>query len=202
MLKHFLKAAASMIMATALVLCSGNAFAQNRSLSGKVVDGTGAPVIGAAVMVAGQTSNGTVTDVEGQFKLNVPANAKLIVSCLGYADKTVEVGNQSFINVTLEEDATFLEETVVIGYGVQKKSDLTGAVASVREDDLKNRSTSDAAAALQGKVAGVQIISNSGAPGSGASIQVRAYPPTAATSDRSSSSMVSRSAASSISIPR
>ena len=173
MLKHFLKVAASILMATALVLCSGNALAQNRSLSGKVVDGAGAPVVGAAVVVAGNSSNGTVTDMEGQFKMTVPANATLVVSCLGFADKQVAVGNLSFITITLEEDVTFLDETVVIGYGVQKKSDLTGAVASVREDDLKNRSTSDAAAALQGKVAGVQIITNSGAPGSGTGIQVR-----------------------------
>ena len=155
------------------MLCSGNAWAQNRSLSGKVVDGTGAPVVGAAVMVVGQTSNGTVTDAAGQFRLTVPANAQLVVSCLGFADKLVEVGNQSVITIVLEEDVTYLDETVVIGYGVQKKSDLTGAVASVREDDLKNRSTSDAAAALQGKVAGVQVITNSGAPGSGTGIQVR-----------------------------
>ena len=173
MLKHFLKAVASIMVAAALVLCSGNAFAQNRSLSGKVVDGTGAPVVGAAVMLAGNSSNGTVTDMEGQFKMTVPANATLIVSCLGFADKQVQVGNLSVITITLEEDVTYLDETVLIGYGVQKKSDLTGAVASVREDDLKNRSTSDAAAALQGKVAGVQIISNSGAPGSGAQINVR-----------------------------
>ena len=173
MLKHFLKVAAPFLVMAALVLCSGNAWAQNRSLSGKVVDGTGAPVVGAAVMVVGQTSNGTVTDAAGQFRLTVPANAKLVVSCLGYADKQVEVGNQSVITIALEEDVTYLDETVVLGYGVQKKSDLTGAVASVREDDLKNRSTADAAAALQGKVAGVQIITNSGAPGSGAEINVR-----------------------------
>ena len=173
MLKHFLKLAASIMMAAALALCPGNAFAQNRSLSGKVVDGSGAPVIGAAVMVAGQTGNGTVTDADGQFRLTVPANAMLIVSCLGFADQQVEVGNRSVITIALEEDVTYLDETVVIGYGVQKKSDLTGAVASVRQDDLKNRSTSDAASALLGKVAGVQIITNSGAPGSGSEINVR-----------------------------
>ena len=118
MLKHFLKVAASILMATALVLCSGNALAQNRSLSGKVVDGAGAPVVGAAVVVAGNSSNGTVTDMEGQFKMTVPANATLVVSCLGFADKQVAVGNLSFITITLEEDVTFLDETVVIGYGV------------------------------------------------------------------------------------
>ena len=173
MLKLFLNAVVSFMVTAAFVLCSGNAFAQNRSLSGKVVDGTGAPVVGAAVMLAGNSSNGTVTDMEGQFKMTVPANATLVVSCLGFADKQVEVGNLSVITITLEEDVTYLDETVVIGYGVQKKSDLTGAVASVREDDLKNRSTSDAAAALQGKVAGVQVVTNSGAPGSGTGIQVR-----------------------------
>ena len=173
MLKLFLNAVVSFMVTAAFVLCSGNAFAQNRSLSGKVVDGTGAPVVGAAVMVAGNSGNGTVTDMEGQFKMTVPSNATLIVSCLGFADKQVQIGNLSVITITLEEDVTYLDETVVIGYGVQKKSDLTGAVASVREDDLKNRSTSDAAAALQGKVAGVQVITNSGAPGSGTGIQVR-----------------------------
>lgn len=173
MLKLYFKVVASIMVAAAFFLCSGSAFAQNRSLSGRVVDGTGAPIIGAAVVVAGQTGNGAVTNDEGKFILTVPANAQLIVSCLGYADKLVEVGNQSNLTVTLEEDTTYLEETVVIGYGVQRKSDLTGAVASVREDDLKNRSTSDAAAALQGKVAGVQVITNSGAPGSGSGINVR-----------------------------
>ena len=173
MLKLYFKVVASIMVAAAFFLCSGSAFAQNRSLSGKVVDGTGAPIIGAAVVVAGQTGNGAVTNDEGKFILTVPANAQLIVSCLGYADKLVEVGNQSNLTVTLDEDTTYLEETVVIGYGVQRKSDLTGAVASVREDDLKNRSTSDAAAALQGKVAGVQVITNSGAPGSGSGINVR-----------------------------
>ena len=213
MLKLFLKFAASIMVAAALALCSGNAFAQNRSLSGKVVDGTGAPIIGAAVMVAGQTSNGTVTDFEGQFRLTVPANATLIVSCLGYAEKQIQVGNQNAITITLEEDTTFLDETVVIGYGVQRKSDLTGAVASVRQDDLKNRSTADAAAALQGKVAGVQIISNSGAPGSASQFRSSPIPelleaplkstyvvyhPTVAISDRSSLLTASRSKVSSI----
>ena len=101
MLKHFLKVAAAMMVTAVLVLCSGNAWAQNRSVSGKVVDGTGAPVIGAAVMVVGQAGNGTVTDAGGQFRLTVPANARLLVSCLGFADKLVEVGNQSVITIAL-----------------------------------------------------------------------------------------------------
>ena len=102
MLKLYFKVVASIMVAAAFFLCSGSAFAQNRSLSGKVVDGTGAPIIGAAVVVAGQTGNGAVTNDEGKFILTVPANAQLIVSCLGYADKLVEVGNQSNLTVTLE----------------------------------------------------------------------------------------------------
>jgi len=167
-------AAVAMIFATSL-LGLGNAFAQNRAISGTVVDASGAPIPGAAVVVVGNASIGAVTDESGAFRLSVPANANINISCIGYADQTFAVGNQSVFNVVLQEDAEFLEETVVIGYGVQRKSDLTGAVASVRSDDLKDRSTTDAAAALQGKAAGVQIINSSGAPGAGSDIRVRGY---------------------------
>ena len=148
--------------------------AQNRAVSGTVVDAQGVPVIGASVVLVGNTSVGAMTDIDGKFALNVPANANLSVSCIGYATQVIAVGNQTTINVVLLEDTEFLEETVVIGYGVQKKSDLTGAVASVRASDLQNRSTTDAAAALQGKVSGVHIMTNA-APGSGATIRVRGY---------------------------
>lgn len=151
------------------------ASAQNRSISGTVVDQSGVPVVGAAVVVVGNSTNGAVTDLDGKFSLSVPANARLEVSCIGYATASLTVGNQSVLSIVLAEDTELLEETVVIGYGVQKKSDLTGAVASVKSEDLQNRSTSDAAAALQGKAAGVQILNTSGAPGSGASIRVRGY---------------------------
>ena len=151
------------------------AFAQPRPLTGKVVDKNGEPIVGAAVMVVGNNALGTETNLDGVYTLMVPPQASIIVSCIGYADQTVAVGNQTTFRFVLAENTEFLDETVVIGYGVQKKSDLTGAVASVRENDLQNRSTSDAAAALQGKAAGVQILNNSGAPGSGAEIRVRGY---------------------------
>ena len=151
------------------------ATAQNRAISGTVVDASGAPVVGAAVVVVGNTSIGAVTDANGSFRLNVPTGANINVSCIGYADQTFSTVNRSVFNIVLEEDTEFLEETVVIGYGVQRKSDLTGAVASVRAEDLENRSVTDAAAALQGKTSGVQIINSSGAPGSGADIRVRGY---------------------------
>ena len=175
-------AAAVMIVAAGLL--GTVATAQNRAISGTVVDESGAPVIGAAVVVVGNTSIGAVTDASGAFRLNVPAGASINVSCIGYAEQTLPTANQSVFNIVLREDTMFLDETVVIGYGVQRKSDLTGSVASVRAEDLQNRSTSDAAAALQGKAAGVQVINASGAPGAGASIRVRGY---SSNSDRSSS---------------
>ena len=165
--KVFKKVAAVVLMSV-MSLMGTLAFGQNRPISGTVVDGSGLPVIGATVMVVGNSSIGTVTNADGAFTLNVPAGANISVSCIGYATQTVPVGSQSVFNFILEEDTEFLDETVVIGYGVQRKSDLTGAVASVRTEDLENRSTTDAAAALQGKAAGIQIINSSGAPGSGA----------------------------------
>ena len=115
-----------------------------------------------------------MTDVDGKYTLTVPSNSSIAVSCIGYSTQTITVGSESVYNVVLQEDTQLLEETVVIGYGVQKKSDLTGSVASVDADALKNQSVTDAAAALQGKASGVHII-NSGAPGSGAEIRVRGY---------------------------
>ena len=175
MTRQFFAKMAAAVMIIAAGLLGTVATAQNRAISGTVVDESGAPVVGAAVVVVGNSSIGAVTDVNGVFRLNVPAGANINVSCIGYTDQTVPVGNQTTFRFVLAENTEFLDETVVIGYGVQKKSDLTGAVASVRAEDLQNRSTTDAAAALQGKAAGVQILNNSGAPGSGAEIRVRGY---------------------------
>ena len=162
-----------MILAASL-LGMGSAYAQNRTISGKVVDANGDPVIGAAVTVVGNSRIGAATDLNGAFSLSVPAGATMSVESIGYTTQTFAVTSQSTYNIVLEEDTEMLEETVVIGYGVQRKSDLTGAVASVRAEDLKNQSTTDAAAALQGKVSGVHIIT-SGSPGDGADIRVRGY---------------------------
>ena len=175
MTRQFFARMATAAMIFAAGLLGTVATAQNRAISGTVADASGAPVVGAAVVVVGNTSIGAVTNVDGTFRLNVPAGANIEVSCIGYASQVIPVGNQSVFNVVLQEDTEFLDETVVIGYGVQKKSDVTGAIASVRADDLKNRSTSDAAIALQGKAAGVQVVRSSGAPGAGADIRVRGY---------------------------
>ena len=148
-------------------------FAQNRPLSGKVIDQNGEPVIGASVVVVGNATLGAVTDIEGNYQLMVPPQANVTVSCIGYASQTVPVSGRQVINFTLQEDNEFIEETVVIGYGVQRKSDLTGSVASVRSQDLTDRSVSNAGAAHQGKAAGVMVYTNSGAPGEGSHIRVR-----------------------------
>ncbi len=148
--------------------------AQNKPISGTVTDASGVPVIGAAVFVVGNTNLGAMTDEDGRYNLSVPVNSTIAVSCIGYTTQTIAIGSEAVYNVMLTEDTEMIEETVVIGYGVQRKSDLTGAVASVGAEDLKNQSITDAAAALQGKVSGVHII-NSGGPGAGAEIRVRGY---------------------------
>jgi len=151
------------------------AFGQNKTVTGTVVDAQGQPVIGASIMLQGNTTTGTITDIDGAYSLSVPSGATLVVSCIGYSTQNITVGSENVYNVVLQEDTEFLEETVVIGYGVQKKSDVTGSVASVKSADLANRSTTDAASALQGKAAGVQIINTSGAPGSETQIRVRGF---------------------------
>src|SRR5574344_2768528 len=143
-----------MLTVVAMMLFTVTLFAQPVRITGKVIDAAGLPVVGAAVLQAG-TTNGAATDLDGAFTLNVPKGADVEVSFIGYVTSKFTVDNQTIYNIVLVEDTELLEETVVIGYGVQKKSDLTGAVASVRSEDLQNRSSSNAAAAIQGKVAGV-----------------------------------------------
>ena len=172
MLKKLLCQTGSLVVLMAF-LCGITASAQNKTVRGTVVDAQGAPVVGAAVVLVGNASVGAVTDADGTYRLTIPAGASLEFSCIGYATQVIPVGDKAVIDVLLQEDTEFLDETVVIGYGVQRKSDLTGSVASVRSEELMDRSTSDAAAALQGKAAGVQVYTNSGAPGEKAHIRVR-----------------------------
>lgn len=168
------RVAAFLLIAAATILGGAQLHAQTKPISGTVTDQAGVPVIGAAVYVVGNIATGVMTDEDGKYNLTVPANSTIAVSCIGYTTKTLTVGAETVYNVVLAEDTQMIDETVVIGYGVQKKSDLTGAVASVGAEDLKNQSITDAAAALQGKVSGVHII-NSGGPGAGAEIRVRGY---------------------------
>ena len=158
-----------------LIASGANLFAQNVTVKGKVLDSSGQPVIGTTVMLSSNQTVGTQTDLDGSYSISVPSGASLIFSCIGYETQTVAVAGRTQIDIVMKEDMEFLEETVVIGYGVQRKSDVTGAIASVKDSDLENRTTTDVAQALQGKAAGVQIVNSSGAPGASSSIQIRGY---------------------------
>lgn len=149
-----------------------SAYAQNYQLTGSVLDGNNEPLIGANVIVAG-TTNGTVTDIDGNFSLEVSPQAKLEVSYMGYIKQTIPLKGQKTIKVILKEDSQMLDETVVIGYGTMKKSDMTGAISSVNGDDLASRATTNPAEALQGKVAGVSILKSGGNAGAGVQVKIR-----------------------------
>ena len=151
-------------------LSCANAFAQQ--VKGTVKDVYGEPVIGAAVMVDG-TSIGTTVDLDGSFVFNqaVPSDAVLVVSSIGY--KTARVPANGNLNIVLEEDTTMLEETVVVGYGVQKKSVVTAAISSITSDDLKKTAATRVDNLLQGMTSGVTVTSTSGAPDSGSQIRIR-----------------------------
>ncbi|MBQ5377596.1 MAG: SusC/RagA family TonB-linked outer membrane protein, partial [Prevotella sp.] len=154
-----------------LAVTSTMAWAQG-NVSGKVVDATGEPVIGASVVVKG-TTTGAVTDIDGNFSIpNVPRNANLEISYIGFKTQSVSVSGKNAINVTLQEDRQMLDDVVVVGYGVQKKSDVTGAMASVSTEELNARPVNNALEALQGKAAGVDITTNE-RPGSLGSIRIR-----------------------------
>ena len=142
-------------------------------VKGVVTDQSGEPVIGATVKAAG-SKKGVVTDLDGKFVIDAAPNATLTITYVGMEAKTVKAQAGKNLTITLKDDSEVLNDVVVIGYGVQKKSDLTGAVASIKADDIKGLSTTDAGAALQGKAAGVQII-NSGGPGEAADIRIRGY---------------------------
>lgn len=146
----------------------------SRKLSGKVVDASGMPVIGAGVMVEG-TGTGTVTDVDGSYSLDsVSENTVLEFSCMGYQSVTVEVGNRKVLDVTLREDTQFLEEVVVVGYGTQKKVNLTGSVSMVSSDEISARPISSVSSGLQGLLPGVTVVNPNGQPGeSNTTIRVR-----------------------------
>ena len=142
--------------------------AQN-SIRGTITDETGEPIIGASILQKG-TTNGTITDFDGNFMLDVPSGAELEISYVGYASQTLAASPE--MKVILKEDTEVLEEVVVVGYGVQKKSDLTGSIAQVNDKDLQKMPAPSLGAALEGRAAGLQV-TGSGAPGSNASLNIR-----------------------------
>lgn len=136
-------------------------------------DETGEPVIGATVMEKGTTTNGVVTDIDGNYTIEIPADGMLAVSYIGCKDQDIKVNGREVINVNLADDNKVLEEVVVVGYGVQKKRDVSTAVSSVKAEALANNPSTDFRQALAGKMPGVQVTVPSGDPEGSVSIRVR-----------------------------
>ncbi len=157
----------------AFVLSGVMAFAQTKTVTGTIVDEFGEPIIGANVLVKG-TTNGAVTDIDGNYSITgVSDSDELVVSYIGYASQTLPVGSQSTFNITMKEDGENLEEVVVVGYGVQKKKDLTGSVSSIKSADIQNVAAANAMQAMQAKVPGMDLQQSSGQAGAGVSITMR-----------------------------
>lgn len=155
-----------------LIVFSQAAWAQSGTVQGTVTDANGDPLPGVNVVIKG-TTNGTVTDLDGKYTLNAASDDVLVYSFVGFMSQEIPVNGQSEINVSLADDTSDLEEFVVVGYGIQRKSDLTGSISSVKAEELTRLPVSDVTQSLQGRVSGVQITSNSGAPGSGATVRIR-----------------------------
>ncbi|HBX44337.1 SusC/RagA family TonB-linked outer membrane protein [Limibacterium fermenti] len=142
-------------------------------VSGKIVDELNEPMIGVNVLEKG-TTNGMMTDLEGNYSLQVHEGAMIVYSYIGYITQE-RTASESIINITMKEDIAALEEVVVVGYGVQKRSSVTGSITSVKSEDIQNRTITNVEQALQGKTAGIQVISSSAAPGANPSIRIRGY---------------------------
>ena len=159
------------LLMLAALFISVASFAQ--SIKGTVIDENGDPVIGATVAEKANPKNGTITDLDGNFTVNVSAGQIISVSYVGYQQQQVAAKNG--MTIRLQPDEKVLEEVVVVGYGVQKKSSVTGAISQVKPEDIENRTIANAQQALQGKTSGVQIIQSSAAPGSSPTVRIRGY---------------------------
>lgn len=161
-----------LIMLFAVVMTPLWAISQNITVTGNVLDEAGDPLIGATVQQKG-TQNGIATDIDGNFRLNVPKTASLVVSYVGYTTQTIDIQGRTNITVTLKENAEVLDEVVVVGYGQMKRSDMTGSVASVGDAAIKKSVPTSIDQVLQGRAAGVTIQANSGTPGAASTIRIR-----------------------------
>ncbi|MBS1680137.1 MAG: TonB-dependent receptor [Bacteroidetes bacterium] len=171
MIKFYLSLSRYLMML--LVCLSFTGYAQQRAVSGKVTSGDDGSVLPGVNVLEKGTTNGTVTDANGEFKIAVGDNATLLFSFVGYKTQEIAIGSQSAVNVVLASDITSLSEIVVVGYGTQEKKDVTGAVVSVGTKDFNRAIISSPQDMLIGKVAGVQITTNDGAPGAGSKILIR-----------------------------
>lgn len=162
-----------MLTLSLFVLCTTVVFAQQKTIKGIVVDATGEPLIGVNVSVKG-TTIGIITDIDGKYTLEVPTNATLVFSYIGYRTQELSVGNQTTINITMQEDTQNIDEVVVVGYGVQKKETVTGSVSTLKGDDLVKSPVANLSNAIAGKMSGVVTYQRSGEPGyDGATIRIR-----------------------------
>ena len=160
------------VMLLFLTLLPLQAFAQS-NVTGTVVDETdGEPIIGATVKVKGSAA-GVVTDIDGNFSIDAAQGQTLEVSYIGYTTLPVKVSKSGHLTIRLSEDTHQLDQVVVVGYGTMKRSDLTGAVSSIDEKAIKQGVNTNIEQAMQGRIAGVQVTQNSGAPGGGISVQIR-----------------------------
>lgn len=166
---NFSKWLGLLLFAMIMPLCAN---AQNITVKGTVKDVNGEPLIGVNVLQVG-TTNGIITDFDGNYQMNVPSNARLSFSFIGYRTQYVSVNGRKQINVTLEEDAKTLEEVVVVGYGTMKKSDISGAVTTVNQEAVMRRVPQNIGQALQGAAAGVMVTQQDGAPDANAAIRIR-----------------------------
>lgn len=151
-------------------------YAQVKTITGKVTQGDGEPLIGITIQVKGggpNVSSGTITDIDGNYSIKAASDSRLTFSYVGFKSQTITVGNRKVINVIMEEDNKLLDEVVVIGYGTMKKSNITGAISSVKASALENTASAGIESALQGKVPGVFISKTSGKPGATADVKIR-----------------------------
>ena len=184
---HFMSKRMVLPFAVGMLLCSTNASAadvnantintvaqgpQKSQVKGRIVDSNGEPLIGVSVVEKGNKSNGTVTNLDGEYTVNVSANSTLVVSYVGYKTQEVAVGGKRNVNITLAEDAEMLNDVVVIGYGVVKKADLAGSVAVMDNKAFKDQPITQASDALNGRMSGVNVVSD-GIPGGSVKIRVR-----------------------------
>lgn len=154
-----------------LLLLAVPVFSQNKTVTGTVVDELGEPLIGASIQVKG-TTKGVITDIDGNFSISVAPDATLVFTYIGMVSQEVEINGRTTLQVQMQSDSQVLAETVVIGYGSAKKRDLTGSIVNVKGEEIANKPVTNPLSALQGKVAGVQII-NSGVAGADPEIRIR-----------------------------
>lgn len=146
---------------------------QVRSVKGTILDNLGDPLTGVSIKLANNSQVGTISDMNGNFTLDVPEGAKLVISYIGFITQTIDVGNRQELNITLLEDTQILEEVVIVGYGIQKKVNLTGSVASINAEDIADIPAASLSSVLSGRISGMLITSSTGKPGGSSETQIR-----------------------------